>query len=174
MAQYPDNIFTPRETENLPGIVYNPTNKRQMYSEDFQNLGAEINAIEETLGENLSNIGGEVVDWSASLNRVGWVGSGGTTWSNYTKIGKLVTIMVIIGGTSNSANAHFTLPFAPNIPASLFVPIRIVNNNGIAVGNILLNPASTLVRCGANISGTGNFFASNSKAIHLTLSYFTT
>jgi len=57
MAQYPDNIFTPRETENLPGLVYDVNDKRNMYSEDFQNLGAEINAIEEALGTNMSNVG---------------------------------------------------------------------------------------------------------------------
>src|SRR5574343_564384 len=56
MAQFPDNIYTPRETENLPGIVYDPTNKQNMYSEDFQNLGGEIEAIETALGENLKNV----------------------------------------------------------------------------------------------------------------------
>jgi len=56
MAQYPANIFTPRATENLPGIVYTPSDKRNMYSEDFQNLGLEIKAIEEVLGVDLSNI----------------------------------------------------------------------------------------------------------------------
>lgn len=56
MAQFPDNIYTPRETENLPGIVYDPTNKQNMYSEDFQNLGGEIEAIEEALGENMENV----------------------------------------------------------------------------------------------------------------------
>lgn len=50
MPEFPDNIYTPRETENLPGIIYDATDKKNMYSEDFQNLGAEINAIEETLG----------------------------------------------------------------------------------------------------------------------------
>jgi len=52
MPEFPDNIFTPRETENLPGLVYDENDKRNMYSEDFQNLGLEIKAIEETLGIN--------------------------------------------------------------------------------------------------------------------------
>lgn len=49
MAQFPNTVYSPRETENLPGIVYDPTNKQNMYSEDFQNLGAEIEAIETQL-----------------------------------------------------------------------------------------------------------------------------
>lgn len=52
MPYYPSEIFTIRETENLPGIVYNPDNKRNIYSEDVQNLGAEITAIETILGTN--------------------------------------------------------------------------------------------------------------------------
>jgi len=49
MANFPDTIYTPRETENLPGIVYDPTQKTNMFSEDFQNLGNEINVIEQNL-----------------------------------------------------------------------------------------------------------------------------
>lgn len=45
-VQFPTAIFTPRATENLPGIVYDPDQKQNMFSEDFQNLGAEITAVE--------------------------------------------------------------------------------------------------------------------------------
>lgn len=53
MTKYPNEIFEARETENLPGITYDPTNKKNFYSEDFQNLGKEITAIEQTLGQNI-------------------------------------------------------------------------------------------------------------------------
>lgn len=46
MADFPGTIFEARETENLPGLVYDPSNKRNFYSEDFQNLAAEITVIE--------------------------------------------------------------------------------------------------------------------------------
>ncbi len=55
MAQYPNGIYTPRETENLPGLVYDPANKRNFFSEDFQNNGQEITAIEKTLGLQVQN-----------------------------------------------------------------------------------------------------------------------
>jgi len=55
-AKYPSQLYTERETENLPGITYDPANKRDFFSDDFQNHAAEIIAIEKTLGENLSNI----------------------------------------------------------------------------------------------------------------------
>lgn len=56
MAEFPDAIFEPRETENLPGLVYDAADKRTMFSEDFQNLGLEIKAIEEILGTGLNNV----------------------------------------------------------------------------------------------------------------------
>ena len=50
--KFPADIYTQRETENLPGIVYDATKKQNLYSEDIQNLGGEINAIETILGVN--------------------------------------------------------------------------------------------------------------------------
>lgn len=61
MAQFPNSVYSPRETENLPGIVYDPTNKQNMYSEDFQNLGGEIEAIETWL-QNNSIINGQMIN----------------------------------------------------------------------------------------------------------------
>lgn len=46
MADFPTSVFVARETENLPGLVYDAADKRTMFSEDFQNLGSEITAIE--------------------------------------------------------------------------------------------------------------------------------
>lgn len=52
MADYPNNIFTQRELENLPGIAYNPADKKTLFAEDMQALGAEVTALEQTLGTN--------------------------------------------------------------------------------------------------------------------------
>lgn len=49
MINFPNTIFTPRETENLPGIVYDPEDKKNMYAEDFQNLGNSINLVQKYL-----------------------------------------------------------------------------------------------------------------------------
>lgn len=63
MADFPDDIYTPRETENLPGIEYDSAQKRFLFSEDFQNLGGEINAIETFLNPITDFVGqaGKVV-----------------------------------------------------------------------------------------------------------------
>lgn len=45
-SDFPNTIFEPRDTENLPGIVFDATKKTYLFSEDYQNLGAEIEAIE--------------------------------------------------------------------------------------------------------------------------------
>ncbi len=79
MAEYPDAIYTPRETENLPGLVYDPADKKNMYSEDFQNLGGEINAIETILGENVNGEYETVRAWLDALE-AGGGGGGGAHW----------------------------------------------------------------------------------------------
>lgn len=53
---YPTDIYEQRPLENLPGLVYDPENKKTLFAEDILGLGREIEQIEETLGLNLSNI----------------------------------------------------------------------------------------------------------------------
>ncbi len=67
MAEFPDNIFVARDTQNLPGIVYDPSDKKNFFSEDFQNLGAEITAIETILGENPNGAYSTVKAWLQAL-----------------------------------------------------------------------------------------------------------
>lgn len=50
MPIFPDEIYNQRDTENLPGIVFNPADKKNFYAEDFQGLGDEIVAVENYLG----------------------------------------------------------------------------------------------------------------------------
>ena len=47
---YPSDIYEQRPLENLPGLEYEPLNKKTLYAEDIRALGAEVNAIEETMG----------------------------------------------------------------------------------------------------------------------------
>lgn len=49
MSEFPTSVFTPRETENLPGITFDPDDKKNLYSEDYQALGDEIEAVEQFL-----------------------------------------------------------------------------------------------------------------------------
>ncbi len=49
MADFPTDIYTPREIENLPGIVFDPTAKKTFFAEDFQGLADEIVAVENYL-----------------------------------------------------------------------------------------------------------------------------
>lgn len=51
-ASFPNEIFEPREIENVPGVDYEPTKKTRFYADDLNNSNAEIVSIEETLGEN--------------------------------------------------------------------------------------------------------------------------
>lgn len=47
---YPSDIYEQRPLENLPGLEYDPLNKKTLFAEDILALGAEVNAIEETMG----------------------------------------------------------------------------------------------------------------------------
>jgi len=52
MAQYPNQIYTPREKENRSGVVYNPNKKSVIFAEDIKALDEEVVAIETELGTN--------------------------------------------------------------------------------------------------------------------------
>lgn len=54
MANFPATIYTERVTENLPGIVFNPLDKINLYSDDFQRHAAELIALETKVGVNNS------------------------------------------------------------------------------------------------------------------------
>lgn len=47
---YPSDIYEQRPLENLPGLEYDPLNKKTLFAEDIANIGHELTAIEETMG----------------------------------------------------------------------------------------------------------------------------
>lgn len=49
---YPSDIYQQRPLENLPGLVYDPENKKTLFAEDILALATEIIGIETTLGTN--------------------------------------------------------------------------------------------------------------------------
>lgn len=77
MSDFPIKIFNARETENLPGIVYDEDKKQNLFSEDFQNLGAEITSIETILGTLPSGAYSTVRAWLEALDSKP---SGGSVW----------------------------------------------------------------------------------------------
>lgn len=79
MADYPDAIFETRETENLPGLVFNPAQKTVLFSEDYQNLAAEITAIETVLGALVNGDFDTVKEWLEDLNEREFVPYTGAT-----------------------------------------------------------------------------------------------
>lgn len=56
MAEFPTQVYKARETENLPGIVYNENDPYNFYSEDFQKQGDELTAIETLFKAFVDNI----------------------------------------------------------------------------------------------------------------------
>lgn len=52
MSTYPGEIDEFRNTENLPGVEYDPADTKTVYAEDTNNHSDAIMAIESTLGVN--------------------------------------------------------------------------------------------------------------------------
>jgi len=77
MAEYPSEIYVPREKENKSGVVYDPTKKTVMYVEDLQALDDEVVAIETELGENPKGEHADVAAYLAWLESQ--IGGGGGT-----------------------------------------------------------------------------------------------
>lgn len=67
MADYPDNIFTGRELENLPGENYNTNEKTTLFAEDINKLNDEVHAIEDILDTNPQGIYTSVAERLANL-----------------------------------------------------------------------------------------------------------
>jgi hypothetical protein len=51
-AQYPNEVFTPREKENRVGVVYDEDKKKTLFVEDLQVIEDEVKEIEERLMPN--------------------------------------------------------------------------------------------------------------------------
>lgn len=67
MADYPNNIFTGRELENLPGENYNINEKTTLFAEDINKLNDEVHAIEDILDTNPQGIYTSVSERLANL-----------------------------------------------------------------------------------------------------------
>lgn len=59
---YPEDIDEFREIENLPGLTYDPADRRTLFMEDLQELRDSIVRIEQTLGLNPQGSDDDVVD----------------------------------------------------------------------------------------------------------------
>lgn len=52
MSEYPGEIDVFRDSNNIPGITYEPTDYTTIYAEDVRSWGSAIVAIESVLGVN--------------------------------------------------------------------------------------------------------------------------
>lgn len=71
-AKFPNDVYIGRLTENLPGIVYDENDKVNFFSEDFQNLIAEISALETYCRSIFA--GGDLVFENVGASALGWNG----------------------------------------------------------------------------------------------------
>lgn len=62
MASYPNSIYTPRQVENRPGVVYDADKVKVAYAEDKLYSDDEIVAIQEVLGLNPAGVFDDVND----------------------------------------------------------------------------------------------------------------
>jgi hypothetical protein len=150
MADFPISVYTPRETENLPGITYDASKKQNMFSEDFQNLGGEINAIETILGlspqGSSASVGARISALDVILNKANlgsgylmkWDGSKFVNSGVFQSINGNICLGTINGGY---------YPFRVDILGNTFIGSLNVENH--------INPAQLIF---GNYQGNGSTF----------------
>ena len=79
MADFPNTIYEQRELENLPGIVFDALQPRNLFAEDILNLANEIIAIETVLGIEPAGEYETVKEWLEALSE-----GGGAVWGGIT------------------------------------------------------------------------------------------
>jgi len=89
MADFPKDIFSPREKENKEPIEFDPDDKITMYAEDFKFLDEEVIASQKYLGKNEEEQDEPVKDSVLTSVKKGF-----SKWSQSLKLAK----DIIIGG----------------------------------------------------------------------------
>lgn len=114
MAEFPGDIYDPRDIENMPGVVYDPDKKTIVYAEDVNGANEEIVAIETALGA-----------YSPALNTPA---SGFLRWiiENYTWAYPLVLNIYPAVGFPFPTVINIPMPTQPGILFS--VPSVVVQN----------------------------------------------
>lgn len=147
MTSYPSNIVTFREKVNLPGMEYDPDDKRTLYVEDMQVIENEVIAIEEILGEEVQGsydslvdrldaqaLGGDVVGPSSATD------DGVATFDGTT--GKIIQNSVL-KVTTDAGNAYIDTK-TEDMPIFLGYnnsPASVNIGNVVSTGSIFLNSA---------------------------------
>lgn len=160
--------------------------KGTAFNKDFGTGTTNVPAIGSTLGNSLpvatdgtgklttvSNIGADVggtndwVDYSSTSTIVGWSSYVyKSIW--YQKRYKAIDVRVYISGTSNSASASVTLPFAMKsaITPEQMMVCRIVNNGTGAPARCYIGSGSNVLVFNATIDGAG-FIGFGTKAVYI-------
>jgi len=101
MADFPGGVFTPRTTQNLPGISYDPTKTKIGFAEDYSLPAAEIVAIETILGVNPQGTFDTVRAWLDALQAASGSGGGASIASE------------VPTGTIDDSNVSFSVAHEP-------------------------------------------------------------
>lgn len=105
MADFPDDIYSLREIQNLPGIEYNVDKKTAIFAEDIQGLADEITAIETYLENTLLS---EWTDYTPVLAQGASTNISKTiNRARYKDIGKtrIIQCHLVANGTGTAGSA---------------------------------------------------------------------
>lgn len=123
MADFPTTIYEERVTENLPGLVYDPTDKKNLYSEDFQHHAEEIIAIENVLGTSPVGFFTTIKNFLGSLFTVGMDFFGSTS---FTAPADSTTYFAgMTGWAGSTSQSYYNFPFQADKGRILHVTVRI-------------------------------------------------
>jgi hypothetical protein len=125
MADFPDSIFTQRELLNINGQTFDAQKKTTIFAEDLQALAAEIIAIQNVLGTNMTKqmpVGSVYINATDGSNPAILLGYG--VWAEYGRGRFLLGVdefdddLDVEGETGGSKTVTLTEPQLPNVSGS--------------------------------------------------------
>ena len=125
MADFPTSIFEQRELDNINGQTYDVDKKTTVYAEDLQALAAEIIAIQNVLGTNMTKqmpVGSVYINATDGSNPAILLGYG--VWAEYGRGRFLLGVdefdddFDVEGETGGSKTVTLTEPQLPNVSGS--------------------------------------------------------
>lgn len=117
--------------------------------------------------------GSTFTDYSSTSTVTGWTTPTKFIW--IVKVGRLVTIMFSITGTSNTTTVSFTVPDAVNSSFAVIVPTIITDNGttATAVGRIRTTAGSATISVDKAANASDGWTNSGTKTVRGTFSYIT-
>ncbi len=146
MPQFPEEIFTPREMVNLPGLTRDEADTKNLYAEDYNEATGEIVAVEEILGTEpqgeFETVKARIEALEASASPLnptpndvtGSRSADGTVYQNTSGKAMFVSINVTLVNSGGPGYVEFYAFIGATDSPDIFIADLLLQNNTIGEG----------------------------------------